>query len=83
MADHTKFTRRPMVEVGRLAQIDALFTDRPPPPEIVALMERHGVKLALTGSGGVSQSPDFRLRLFLDKGKSSWRRHTTRPGGDS
>ncbi|KQP33684.1 DeoR family transcriptional regulator [Methylobacterium sp. Leaf104] len=48
VADHTKFTRRPMVEVGRLEQIDTVFTDRMPPPEIVALMERHGVSLAVT-----------------------------------
>lgn len=48
VADHTKFTRRPMVEVGRLEQIDTFFTDRLPPPEIVALMERHGVTLAIT-----------------------------------
>ena len=48
VADHTKFARRPMVEVGRLEQIDTFFTDRPPPPDIGALMERHGVKLELT-----------------------------------
>lgn len=47
VADHTKFTRRPMVEVGRLEQIDTFFTDRAPPPEIAALMERHGVALAV------------------------------------
>lgn len=47
VADHSKFTRRPMVRVGSLAQIDTLFTDRPPPPEIAALMEREGVKLAV------------------------------------
>jgi DeoR family glycerol-3-phosphate regulon repressor len=32
VADHTKFTCRPMVEVGRLVQIDTLFTNQPPPP---------------------------------------------------
>ena len=47
VADHSKFTRRPMVQVGRLAQIDTFFTDRPPPPEIAALMQRHGVTLAI------------------------------------
>jgi DeoR family glycerol-3-phosphate regulon repressor len=52
VADHTKFARRPMVEVGRLEQIDTFFTDRPPPPDIGALMERHGVKLALTEDNG-------------------------------
>jgi DeoR family glycerol-3-phosphate regulon repressor len=52
VADHTKFARRPMVEVGRLEQIDTFFTDRPPPPDIGALMERHGVKLELTEDEG-------------------------------
>ncbi|KQP89610.1 DeoR family transcriptional regulator [Methylobacterium sp. Leaf113] len=50
VADHTKFSRRPMVEVGRLEQIDTLFTDQLPPPEIIALMERHGVTLAVAGA---------------------------------
>jgi DeoR family glycerol-3-phosphate regulon repressor len=31
VADHTKFGRRAMVRLGRLSQIDALFTDREPP----------------------------------------------------
>ena len=37
VADHSKFSRRPMVRVGALAQIHTLFTDRAPPPEIAAL----------------------------------------------
>ena len=47
VADHTKFTRRPMVQVGRLEQVDTFFTDRMPPAEIVSLMERQGVTLAV------------------------------------
>lgn len=47
VADHSKFARRPMVRVGSLAQVDTLFTDRAPPPEIAALMERDGVKVAV------------------------------------
>ena len=47
VADHPKFTRRPMVQVGRLEQVDTFFTDRMPPSEIVALMERQGVTLAV------------------------------------
>ncbi|MCJ2093461.1 MULTISPECIES: DeoR/GlpR family DNA-binding transcription regulator [unclassified Methylobacterium] len=47
VADHTKFTRRPMVQVGRLDQVDTFFTDRMPPPEIVAMIERQGVTLAV------------------------------------
>jgi DeoR family transcriptional regulator, glycerol-3-phosphate regulon repressor len=47
VADHTKFTRRPMVQVGRLDQIDTFFTDRMPPAEIVNLLDRQGVALAV------------------------------------
>ena len=47
VADHTKFTRRPMVRVGTLAQIDTLFTDRAPPPDLAAMMERLGVSVAV------------------------------------
>ncbi|MEH3062748.1 MAG: DeoR family transcriptional regulator [Methylobacterium radiotolerans] len=50
VADHTKFTRRPMVQVGRLEQVDTFFTDRAPPAEIVTLMERLGVNLAVADS---------------------------------
>ena len=50
VADHTKFTRRPMVQVGRLDQVDTFFTDRMPPPEIVAMIERQGVTLAVADS---------------------------------
>ncbi|RMD61993.1 MAG: DeoR/GlpR transcriptional regulator [Alphaproteobacteria bacterium] len=31
-ADHTKFGRSAMVRLGHISQINALFTDRPPPP---------------------------------------------------
>ncbi|MCH8035888.1 MAG: DeoR family transcriptional regulator [Proteobacteria bacterium] len=33
-ADHTKFGRNAMVRLARVAQIDALFTDRAPPPKL-------------------------------------------------
>lgn len=49
VADHSKFSRRPMVRVGSLSQVDTLFTDRPPPPGIAALMKREGVSLAVAG----------------------------------
>ncbi len=51
VADHSKFTRRPMVQAGHLSQIDTLFTDRRPPAGIVALMEREGVTLAVADDG--------------------------------
>ncbi len=42
-ADHSKFNRPAMVEVGRLNQIDALFTDSAPPRPFEALLAEAGV----------------------------------------
>lgn len=44
-ADHSKFNRPAMVEVGRLDQVDTLYTDRVPPPPFPALMAEAGVVL--------------------------------------
>ena len=46
-ADHSKFNRPAMVELGRLDQVDTLFTDRPPPEPFPALLEEAGVNLTL------------------------------------
>ncbi len=43
-ADHAKFNRPAMVEVGRITQIDMLFTDREPPPPFGALLAEAGVQ---------------------------------------
>jgi DeoR family glycerol-3-phosphate regulon repressor len=45
VADHTKFSRRPMVRAGSITEVTALFTDQPPPEPIRALMQAHGVQL--------------------------------------
>jgi len=42
-ADHTKFGRRPMVRLGHLEEVDALFTDRPPPEEMAPILAAAGV----------------------------------------
>jgi len=42
-ADHSKFNRPAMVEVGRLDQVDRLFTDQPPPTVFDALLAEAGV----------------------------------------
>ena len=44
-ADHSKFNRPAMVELGRLEQIDNLFTDQPPPPPFASLLAEAGVAL--------------------------------------
>jgi DeoR family glycerol-3-phosphate regulon repressor len=45
VADHTKFARRPMVRMGSITQVSALFTDIPPPESIRKLLEGSGVGL--------------------------------------
>ena len=42
-ADHSKFNRPAMVEVGRLEQVDMLFTDAEPPAPFPALLAEAGV----------------------------------------
>ncbi len=49
VADHSKFHRPAMVEMGRLAQLDALFTDRPPPAPFPALLAGAGVRCVVAG----------------------------------
>jgi DeoR family glycerol-3-phosphate regulon repressor len=46
-ADATKFGRNAMVRVGELSQIDALFTDEPPPTGIQRLLADAGASLFL------------------------------------
>lgn len=43
-ADHSKFNRPAMVELGRLSQISALFTDRAPAPPFDTLLADAGVR---------------------------------------
>lgn len=48
-ADHSKFGRDPMVRLGHVSQIDALFTDRPPPEAFRRLLEESDVALHVAG----------------------------------
>jgi DeoR family glycerol-3-phosphate regulon repressor len=41
--DHSKFNRPAMVELGRLNQLDRLFTDAPPPAPFPAMLAEAGV----------------------------------------
>ena len=45
--DHTKFSVTPMVKLGTLADIDALFTDEPPPKEIVDVLAETKTRLVI------------------------------------
>jgi DeoR family glycerol-3-phosphate regulon repressor len=38
-ADHSKFSRNAMVRLGHVSQLDALFTDQPPAPEMQARLD--------------------------------------------
>ena len=44
-ADHSKFNRPAMVQLGLLSQVDMLFTDQPPPEPFPALLAEAGVNL--------------------------------------
>jgi len=43
VADHSKFSRNPMVKLGHVSQIDAFFTDRPVPHELASIFADGGV----------------------------------------
>lgn len=45
VADHSKFSRRPMVRAGSITSVSALFTDQPPPPQIARLLAAHNRKI--------------------------------------
>jgi DeoR family glycerol-3-phosphate regulon repressor len=45
VTDHTKFTRNPMVRLCHISEIDAVFTDQPPPEEIQTRLTEAQVRL--------------------------------------
>ena len=47
VADHSKFDRCAMVRLGNISQVDALFTDQPPPAHIMAILNETNVRLHL------------------------------------
>ncbi|MDR3056126.1 MAG: DeoR family transcriptional regulator [Zoogloeaceae bacterium] len=49
VADHTKFSRNPMVRLGHISEIDALFTDRQPPETIREILDKAKVALHVSG----------------------------------
>jgi DeoR family glycerol-3-phosphate regulon repressor len=50
-ADHSKFNRAAMVELGRLDQVDMLFTDEPPPEPFPALLAEADVRCVVADGG--------------------------------
>jgi DeoR family glycerol-3-phosphate regulon repressor len=47
VTDHTKFGRRGLVQVCGFTGISELATDRPPPPELAAVLQGAGTRLAV------------------------------------
>ncbi|WP_111747988.1 DeoR/GlpR family DNA-binding transcription regulator [Salinisphaera orenii] len=45
LADSTKYGRGALVRAGSVADVDAFFTDAPPPEQLRAVLERSGVEL--------------------------------------
>ena len=55
-ADHAKFNRPAMVEVGRLGQLDMLFTDEDPPAPFERLLADAAVQCNVAAAGAVAGS---------------------------
>ena len=49
-ADHTKFNRPAMVELGHLQDLDVFFTDLPPPEPFAPLLQQAGVECVVADS---------------------------------
>ncbi len=56
VADHSKFDRYAMVRLGSITQVDALFTDQPPPLHLVSILKEAGVALHVTDSSTVTKN---------------------------
>ncbi len=50
VADAGKFRGDAMIRLGHVGEIDALFTDAAPPPEIAGCLEAAGTRLVVTGT---------------------------------
>jgi DeoR family glycerol-3-phosphate regulon repressor len=51
-ADHSKFHRPAMVELGRLSDLDRLFTDAPPPEPFATLLAEADVQCIIAPAEG-------------------------------
>lgn len=52
VTDHSKFSRTPMVRLCHISEVDALFTDEPPPEEIAARLAAAQVKICVAPAAG-------------------------------
>ena len=51
VADHTKFGRGAMARIGHISEVSALFTDCPPSPDFMNVIQEAGINLYIAGSG--------------------------------
>jgi DeoR/GlpR family transcriptional regulator of sugar metabolism len=56
-ADHTKFHASVSVKLATTGEIDALFTDAPPPASLAALLEQQQVELVVASAGARPRGP--------------------------
>jgi DeoR family glycerol-3-phosphate regulon repressor len=54
--DHSKFGREATVRGGHISQASAVYSDRPPPPEIVAQLDEANVRLAVPQDAATAQN---------------------------
>lgn len=47
VADHSKFGRNAMVNLGNMNLLDHLYTDKMPPASVMKVIEQHEVHLEL------------------------------------
>ena len=80
VADHSKFNRPAMVEMGRLAQVDALFTDIAPPPAFKSLLAEAGVACTVAQGVDSSDSGDSARPQSATQPDAQPSADTTRPG---
>ncbi len=56
VADHTKFSRRALVRLGHISQLDKFFTDQPLPVGMAQIFHEAGVEVVLPGECPVPET---------------------------
>ncbi|NNG02131.1 MAG: DeoR family transcriptional regulator [Desulfobacteraceae bacterium] len=61
-ADRTKFGRNAMVRLGNIGEIDCLFTDEPPPPQLEEVLNASEVNLYVAGARETDENDENALK---------------------
>ena len=59
VADHTKFGRHAMVELAHVSQVDALYTDAPPPEPLAAVLRQARVRCEIAPAADPDRAADL------------------------